>query len=294
MVSTIRRDDPLGVPAAVICSSTNWRSPIFLAVFLTTFASAAQTSTETLNPAEKWVLERITAGNDADLRKQFRQEKDRKLSAKFVQDLLTGNLSDVKLHRNGVRIFGAVIEERIDMRAAQIPLEVSLNECQFSNVAIFERANFQGTVSFNHSTFLADANFNGAKVGQPADFSNVVFAGRVDFGSADIASHFYATKAHFWSKETSFNSMKVRGTAFFHDAEFAGWWVDFRLADITQNFEAMRAQFTLFLPVIDLKTSELWGPKPEYRFLRHYVRVHILLDWILVPLVLAALTGLIK
>jgi hypothetical protein len=50
----------------------------------------------------------------------------------------------------------------------------------------------------------------------------------------------------------------------------------------------------LFLPVVDLKTSELWGPKPQCRFLRHYVRVHILLGWILVPLVLAALTGLIK
>jgi hypothetical protein len=50
----------------------------------------------------------------------------------------------------------------------------------------------------------------------------------------------------------------------------------------------------LFLPVVDLKTSELWGPKPQYRFLRHYVRVHILLGWILLPLVLAALTGLIK
>jgi hypothetical protein len=50
----------------------------------------------------------------------------------------------------------------------------------------------------------------------------------------------------------------------------------------------------LFLPVVDLKTSELWGPKPEYTFLRNYMRVHILLGWVLIPIVLAALTGLIK
>jgi hypothetical protein len=50
----------------------------------------------------------------------------------------------------------------------------------------------------------------------------------------------------------------------------------------------------LFLPVVDLKTSELWGPKRRYRFLRNYVRVHILLGWVLVPTFLAAITGLIK
>jgi hypothetical protein len=50
----------------------------------------------------------------------------------------------------------------------------------------------------------------------------------------------------------------------------------------------------LFLPVVDLKTSDVWGPKKQYRFLRNYLRVHILLGWILVPIFLAAITGLIK
>ena len=50
----------------------------------------------------------------------------------------------------------------------------------------------------------------------------------------------------------------------------------------------------LFLPVVDLKSSELWKPMKKHPFLRNYVRVHILMGWILIPLVLAALTGLIK
>ena len=50
----------------------------------------------------------------------------------------------------------------------------------------------------------------------------------------------------------------------------------------------------LFLPFVNLHTTELWKPKTTHALLRNYVRVHILLGWILIPIVLAALTGLIK
>jgi hypothetical protein len=50
----------------------------------------------------------------------------------------------------------------------------------------------------------------------------------------------------------------------------------------------------LFLPFVDLQADRVWKPKQNQTFLRNYMRVHILLGWILIPLVLAALTGLIK
>jgi hypothetical protein len=50
----------------------------------------------------------------------------------------------------------------------------------------------------------------------------------------------------------------------------------------------------LFLPFVDLQADKVWKPKPDQTFLRNYMRVHVLVGWILVPLVLAALTGLIK
>jgi hypothetical protein len=43
-----------------------------------------------LNPAEEWVVGQVTAENRAVLNKQFPQEKDRKLSAHFLEDSLTG------------------------------------------------------------------------------------------------------------------------------------------------------------------------------------------------------------
>ena len=50
----------------------------------------------------------------------------------------------------------------------------------------------------------------------------------------------------------------------------------------------------VFLPVVDLQADKVWKPKADQTFLRNYVRVHALLGWILIPIVLAALAGLIK
>ena len=50
----------------------------------------------------------------------------------------------------------------------------------------------------------------------------------------------------------------------------------------------------LFLPIVELKSVDAWEPKSEFRFLRHYMRIHVLLGWILVPIALAAQSGLIK
>lgn len=50
----------------------------------------------------------------------------------------------------------------------------------------------------------------------------------------------------------------------------------------------------LFLPFVDLQADKIWKPKNDRWFLRHYMRVHILLGWILVPILLAAISGLIK
>src|SRR6516165_8453663 len=50
----------------------------------------------------------------------------------------------------------------------------------------------------------------------------------------------------------------------------------------------------VFLPVVDLQADKVWKPKADQTFLRNYVRVLALLGWILIPIVLAALAGLIK
>src|SRR5262245_52888614 len=80
-----------------------------LAIFLAC-AADAQAGEKKLNPAEKWVVAQVKAGEEADLREKFPNESDKKLSAHFLEDLLTGALSGVKPHRSGVRISGAIID----------------------------------------------------------------------------------------------------------------------------------------------------------------------------------------
>src|SRR5207247_2471993 len=142
----------LKAPAAVAAtarSAMNWFVGVCLAASLTTIvasAAAPQTGAGGLNPAEQWVVAQATAGEIADLSKKFPKEKDRKLSAHFLEDLLIGALPGVKPHRNGVRIMGAIIDEPIDLTDAQIPYRVWLDNCQFMSSATFLRTSFSGTI----------------------------------------------------------------------------------------------------------------------------------------------------
>jgi hypothetical protein len=50
----------------------------------------------------------------------------------------------------------------------------------------------------------------------------------------------------------------------------------------------------LFLPVVDLGLSSAWRPKPCRRVASQYAHAHVLLGWILVPIALAGITGILK
>ena len=50
----------------------------------------------------------------------------------------------------------------------------------------------------------------------------------------------------------------------------------------------------LFLPIVDLEDAKKWTVKPEHKWRRHYMRVHVILGYLLVPIGLAAWTGLIR
>ena len=386
-----------------------------------------------LSETEKWVVDQIAAGADAYVDIVFPVEK-RKIGAPFLEELLGGELSGVKPHRNGIRIIGAIIEGSMDLSNAQISCDVWLKNCQFNGPVKFQHASFAGVISLNESTFKANTNFVGMKVGHSVFCNNATFEDTVTFAIAEIMGSLEAREATF-KKAVKFNGIKVRVAGDFEHAVFEGP-VDFGLADFTwldlstafwpksrvqfrmqgltykyvsavpgnevASHEALlkladRSMYSadvyanleefflrqgyradadrafvmgkhrerqenlhglswlgswvlnllvgygrhprqamipcavfvtlgcilfatekmelqekpnagdpvrvynrfwyslgLFLPFVNLQTAELWKPKTDQTFLRNYVRVHILLGWILIPIVLAALTGLIK
>lgn len=73
-----------------------------------------------------------------------------------------------------------------------------------------------------------------------------------------------------------------------------------------ENMEVQKAEYAsetyspfwyslgLFLPFVNLHAAEVWRPKNECTRARIYMRIHILLGWVLVPIGLLSLTGLMK
>ena len=196
------------------------------------------------NPAaEKWILERIAAGQVADLSLVFSDEKERVISSLFLENILTNSLKEMKVSRQGIKIFHALIYDSINLENLVIPYEVYLNYCRFENNVNFSNSHFQKGLSFEGCSFK-DANFNGLNVEKFAILSKAVFAGSVDFMCADIAGQFIANETYFKSVEKSvnFNGMKVGIAAFFNKAFFAGP-ADFGHTNVTGNFEASEVQF---------------------------------------------------
>ena len=59
-------------------------------------------------------------------------------------------------------------------------------------------------------------------------------------------------------------------------------------------YSAFWYSLDVFLPFVDLQAAGLWMPRRDRRFARTYLAIHTLLGWILIPIGLAAVSGLIK
>ena len=261
---------PRSVVVATPCISEICFLAIFSTAFLTTISSLAATEAQTnvgeLNPAEQWIVAQATAGDVADLdaalntdnTKKFPEEKDRKLRAHFLEDLLMGTLPSVKLHRHGVKIIGAIIDEPIDLKNAQIRCEVRLVSCRFSSRVSFVNATFGRTAGFTGSVFTTDADFYGMKVGNDADFSKTVFEGWVTFRAANIVGVFFAAQAQFMNKEkmANFEGIKVGSDGFFSNAVFEGT-ADFVVGNFLRSFYAGEAQFRNKEKLVDFEAMKV-------------------------------------
>ncbi len=63
--------------------------------------------------------------------------------------------------------------------------------------------------------------------------------------------------------------------------------------DTSRKYSAFWYSLDLFIPFVNLRSASVWAPRENRRCARHYMRVHTILGWILIPIGLAALTGII-
>ena len=81
-----------------------------------------------------------------------------------------------------------------------------------------------------------------------------------------------------------------------------GWFLFRRREDVQPReakdqerpYDPLWYSLDLFLPLSTLQAADVWIPRQDSRFRRYYARVHSILGWILVPIGLAAVTGLIS
>jgi hypothetical protein len=64
--------------------------------------------------------------------------------------------------------------------------------------------------------------------------------------------------------------------------------------DRTYKYNCLWYSLDLFMPFVDLRTASEWQPNPDRKFAPHWARLQRFLGLILVPIFLAALTGIIK
>ena len=117
-----------------------------------------------LTRQEQFVLRQVAEGEIADLKQEFGEaEEDRRLRARFLEELLTGELPGVKIQRRGVRIKNAVVEEAVDLENAEVD-DVGLNYCIFKEWVSFRDAYLENNLTLIGSHFLKEADFQRLKV----------------------------------------------------------------------------------------------------------------------------------
>lgn len=66
------------------------------------------------------------------------------------------------------------------------------------------------------------------------------------------------------------------------------------IARVTGTYNPFWYSLALFLPISGLDDAKVWGPRRERKKTRLYMRLHSLLGYLLIPIGIAAWTGIIK
>lgn len=198
-----------------------------------------------LTRQEQFVLRQVAAGEVADLKQEFSEvQADRGLRARFLEELLTGQLKGVEVHLQGINIKNAVVEEPINLQGGEIGFYVDLDNCIFKESVRLRDARFKNTLSLVRSHFLQRADFDRIKVAVNLFCMNATFTGPANFGGADIGREFSTRGAKFLCENhrANFNHLKGGQSVHLNGAEFHGP-VDFEAAEIRGQFVMSGAKF---------------------------------------------------
>lgn len=186
--------------------------------------------------AEKWVIKKIANGEEAHLVEAFPNAEDRKLSASFIQKLLTNSVKGLKVSTRGVHVFDAVVSDAIDLKDEEIQFPFSLSNFSFESDVLFRNASIRGDMNFGKSQFRKLADFEDIKVEGDVFFSEALFASGVSFLGAHIDRSLDCENSQFTAtdKAALFENVQINMSAFFRKVVFKGP-ANFQTMNVAQN-----------------------------------------------------------
>lgn len=198
-----------------------------------------------LTEQEKFVLEQAEKGEPADLNVRFGEaEENRSLRARFLVELLSGELMGVVVHRRGIRIGNAVVSDPLDLQDAEVSLKVGLKGFIFQGPVTCQDACFKKHLNLSGSKFSGIVDCQRLRVEGSLFTEGTTFEGPVDLSGGQIRGLLGAGKAKFFDpgSKANFNGLKVGQDAFFVEVEFHGA-VEFRGAEIGGQMAMQGARF---------------------------------------------------
>ncbi len=200
---------------------------------------------QALTEPETWVVEQVRQGREADLQRAFGEdETKRRLRAQFLERLLTGAITNLKIPHQGVRIAHASLDGPFNLEYAQVDYFLNLSQCTFLHPVTFQASHFKQDLALAGCQFLKAANFREMQIDGSFSCDGAAFEGESLWCDARVGGNFGADGVEFRSPEgkADFNGLQVGASAFFAAAKFRGP-VDFVCAHIHRQFDAEKAEF---------------------------------------------------
>lgn len=198
-----------------------------------------------LTEQESWVMEQVGQGQEADLNRRFGgEDRKRRLSAAFLENLLLGGLPKVKIPHQGIQIAQAIIDGPLNLEYAEVGHFLSLSHCVLPHPVTFQAAHFKKDLALVGCQFLKSANFKEMKVDGSVSCDQAIFEGESLWCDATLSQNLSAEAVECRSNtgKADFNGLKVGASAYFASAKFRGP-VDFVCAHIGRQFDAEKAEF---------------------------------------------------
>jgi len=198
-----------------------------------------------LTESERWVLSQVHEGREADLERQFGEQRQmRRLRAPFLEKLISGGFDRSRIPPRGIQIAHASIDGPVNLDYSEVDYPLSLSHCLFQHPVTCQESHFKKDLTLSGSRFLQAADFKGIKVDGNLLCNDAVFEQGSSWSDGKIGEKFHALRTIFRSRDAKadFYALKVGTNAFLTSAAFHGP-VDFGLLHVGRQFNINKAEF---------------------------------------------------